>query len=843
MNTSPFEIFRRNLKPLMVLLTGLALLSFVVLPAVDTYLRRNSVMRGDAVVAKFGGKSLTQSRVDYFTRNHNETIGFLTKLAQATIDRGGVPKTAGFQYDPQTKRIVRLGINESPGAEVSVRTMMFAAEANRQGFELDDSAIQSWLDRFTDGLISDGDITAMLMSETQNRMGRPHLYEQLRSHLLADVYLKRGYAGLYSGDNPSAGALMTPAEQWAAFKKLNRKATIDAYAVLVNDFLDQTNENPSQQLILATYEEGKDRDVNDQSPDPAFHRRYTASFEYLEGGLQAFLDQEVAKLKEEDIRAEYEKRLAGGAFKLPEEALDKVLQQPAQSEEKTTQEAAAAEAGSDKATVEPEKTEAESEPPAAEPDTPQADSETPPADPAESSQPSEEKTSEEKVGEEKVSEDEQGFVAPKTMVRLVALQDQAAEGGEESPKPDENEGAEQTTDDSDKPAQQPSEDDSEGTEQNKAADQPAESADESADQKQEEMKQDEPPADPAGDAAEQETAEESAADQEQQESKPKVESFEDVRERLAEEMAFPAARQRLNDATAKIYKQMQSYFNQRAIHESNVAVGQAGKPPTKPDLQALAKEVGFELKAIGPYDQVGIAEDPIATSMDPQSQFGSRGPNFALMMYGYSLGPNIVPPHEKYSPLKTADFMTGNVFVSWKTDDREAFTPSLAEAKEEVIQYIRMKEARGLAQDAADQLADKASKQPEKPFADLIPEDKRDNFYEGLGPFSWLDSFGRGVTMGNVPELDSVGEDFMAAVFETALDHYQIAPNQPQRVFYVVRPTKFEPSIDELRQQFRQPANRRMITAVDAGIGSVLGEFYESIDEQAGFADLMVSEQ
>ncbi len=323
MNSSPFEIFRRNLKPLMVLLTGLALFAFVVLPVVDSYMRRNAGSGGERVVAKFDGKSLTQNRVDYFTRNHNETVGFLTKLAQATIERGGVPRTAGFQYDPQSKRVIRLGINESPGEEVSIRTLMFAAEANKEGFELDDNAIQSWLDRFTDGMVSDTDITALLMSTTQNRMGRPHLYEQLRSHLLADVYLKRGYAGLYSGDNPSAGALLTPAEQWSAFEKLNRSATVDAYGVLVNDYLDQTDETPPQELILATYEEGKDRDVSDQSPDPAFHHRYTASFEYLEGDLKKFLDEEVAKLKEEDIRAEYDKQVAGGAFQLPDEIATK----------------------------------------------------------------------------------------------------------------------------------------------------------------------------------------------------------------------------------------------------------------------------------------------------------------------------------------------------------------------------------------------------------------------------------------------------------------------------------------------------------------------------------------
>ena len=64
MSNSPFEIFRRNLKPLMVLLTGLALFAFVVLPVMDTYMRSGAAGTSDAVVASYGSTKLTQSRVE-----------------------------------------------------------------------------------------------------------------------------------------------------------------------------------------------------------------------------------------------------------------------------------------------------------------------------------------------------------------------------------------------------------------------------------------------------------------------------------------------------------------------------------------------------------------------------------------------------------------------------------------------------------------------------------------------------------------------------------------------------------------------------------------------------------
>lgn len=848
MNSSPFEIFRNNLKPLMVMLTGLALFAFVVLPVVDSYMRQNSGSGGDSVVATYDGNDLTQNRVDYFTRNHNETVEFLARLANATIERGGVPRTPGFQYDPQSKQVLRIGINQSPGSEVSVRTMMFAAEAKKEGFELDDNAIRVWLDRFTDGTLSDSDITGMLMNSTQNRMGRPHLYEQLRSHLLADVYLKRGYAGLYTGDNPSLGALMTPAEQWASFVKLNRSATVDAYGVLVNDYIDQTNATPPESLILTTYEDGKNRDPSDQSAEPAFHQRYTASFEYLVGDLTTFIDEEVAKLKEEDLRAEYEKRVAGGAFQLPDDESDESDQA---SEGPQGDEPVADEENSAPTESEPEMKDSDDKPLAESADPPE--SEEMPADPvtegpAETEQDTktdgqvetEEKAESEEnpakeadaphepdappePAEEAPSEDEQGAIDTNRSLRLVAFQE---EDDAEAEKP---EAADEVAADEESASKEPTSD----------ADNPEA---EKSDAEMDEAETDEAAKDEA--ASDEAASDEAATDAKtESEEKSKVQTFEEVREQLANDMAFPAARQRMVESAANAFKAMQSYFTQKAINDSNVLAGQPGKEPKKPDLEALAKELGFEFKTIGPYSRVTIADEPISTSMDAQTPFGSQGPNFTLMMYGYSLGQNIVEPRGLYTPLQTTEFMSGKTYVSWKVAETEASTPTLAEAREDVIKYLRMKEAKELAQTAAEELAKKAAEQSDKPLAELIPEDKKDNLKEGLGPFKWLDSFGRGVTMGNVPELDAVGDDFMAAVFEAEVGEYRIAANQPERVIYVVKPTKFEPSDDELRQRFREPANRRDITAIEAGIGGVLGEFYESIDKKAGFVDLTVSEQ
>ena len=85
---SPFEIFRRNLKPMMVFLTALALFAFVVLPAIAAYLQSGGGRVLTPQVAVFDGIPVTQGRVDYLTRNHRRRSGFPRELA----DRNDPPR-------------------------------------------------------------------------------------------------------------------------------------------------------------------------------------------------------------------------------------------------------------------------------------------------------------------------------------------------------------------------------------------------------------------------------------------------------------------------------------------------------------------------------------------------------------------------------------------------------------------------------------------------------------------------------------------------------------------------------------------------------------------------------
>ncbi len=811
MSNSPFEIFRKNLKPMMVVLTLLALFAFVVLPALQTYLQQSGGGVTDAKLASFNGIELKQSRITHFTRNHAATVRFLTELAQETIARGGQPKTPGFSYDTQTNQVQGVGIDPNPSDFASIRTLQYSAQASDLGFELDDTAISTWLTQFTDGTLSDGETIALLMQSTRNQMGKFHLYDQLRHQLLAELYQRGALAGVVDGQLP----ITTPVEQWENFLKLNRQATASAYAVMTQDFLEQTNKNPGAADIRSVYEEGKERYPNDQSPEPGFRRRDSATFEYLVANLQSYVDREAAKFTDEQLKAEYERRLAGGDFQLPVDApaespadapaMDADAKPaaevtPAVEEKKATEKSAGEEKPAAEAPAEP----------ATEQDAPAGETDAP-------------------------SVEEKSLATPSTSVRLVVFQDDESDAPADPPAETSKSEAEvpagkETPAEKEPTADKEAPADKEATsDQKPSGDQPAEA--------KPEMTKEEP-------AAEEKTAETKAIDDKPvaetkpvEKSAPKVESFEDVKEQIADQLALPEARRQLDAAVQEATSVLRRYFNEKSIHESDVKIGRDSPAPVRPDFKELAQRLDMETKQIGPHTGITIDSESISQSFEPGTERFRRGYSFPVMMFGVNNNQTFVPAQQLFSPLQTVDDQSGKSYVSWKIDSKDEYIPELDEVREEVIMAIRMKEARKLAREAAEALAKQANEKADAKLSTIVPEGKEQFLHEDLGPFSWMNSFGFGrATIGNVPQLDNVGAEFMRKVFTNDIGEAGVAPNQSERVFYVVQPNGFQPPVDELRQRFLQPQERMMAMMLgNEDAGAIMQGFYKSVDDATGF--------
>ena len=352
---------------------------------------------------------------------------------------------------------------------------------------------------------------------------------------------------------------------------------------------------------------------------------------------------------------------------------------------------------------------------------------------------------------------------------------------------------------------------------------------------------------------------------------PTVGTFEEERASLERELATPKAQARLDAAMAEIFSKMQAYFNNKSIMSGKSAESQQKMEINEPDLQALAKTYGLTFEEIGPHDALEIREEPISNSQVAGAGFMQQTPSFVQLMYTLTRSGEAEKP--LFSPLRTsspdlANFALSKQYVSWKVEDKAAYIPTLDEVRDDVVRAWRMGKARELATEAATKIAEVVNASDEATLAGSVPAAKKEDFLnESLPAFQWMDpSFsprmmqllsqlgGRippdispdSATIGNVPELDNVGEDFMKAVFTASVNEATTALNRTGTVVYVVQPTEFTPSADVLHEQFKQRQNRdsQVIQMLSGGDNAtVLNGFFEAVDKEAGYINYMSEEE
>jgi len=211
-------------------------------------------------------------------------------------------------------------------------------------------------------------------------------------------------------------------------------------------------------------------------------------------------------------------------------------------------------------------------------------------------------------------------------------------------------------------------------------------------------------------------------------------------------MVLEVAQEEMETALAAISNRMRRYFSENSMYQTSLSLGET-KPdsaPQRPDLAKLAQEQGLQHEVIGPYDLMTIRDEPIAqsVSMEMGSQFMGQSTSFVQLMYATSGEQTDAPMQPLFAPVRTVDGRSAKEYVAWKIDETPAYTPPLDEVRDEVVMAIRTKEARKLAREAAEAIVQQVKQGDGKSLRDAIPQDKLDNFQEGLGPFTWMNAIG-----------------------------------------------------------------------------------------------------
>jgi len=759
---SPFSYFRKNQRLWMAAAVLIAILSFVVAPMLQSFSGGGPRMgRRDAnsKVASWSGGTITREQLEIEMSELAVANTFLKKLAFDVREKGGFPRVPEVRPD-----FAVVGITpDTRNPSLILDRKLLAAEANRMGVHFDDQSVKLFLQKFVDGKLSGQDIQKTLREVSGGRMSLVDFNRLMKEELAKNAVLRLANGGQRYEERANSQGLPTailspPSKNWQYFTRFKRRASIEAYPVVVQDFEDSVDGKPSERELRDLFEKGKDatRIAQPILTEPAFMTAEMSDFQFIACDFEKIIDEEKTKIPEELLRSEYDRRVKEKAFDIPLNEEEKKALQEKMDQEKKEQE-------SKGSTSEP----SSNLPPTLE---------NPGADPAPQSQ-----------------ENPQSSLGAQRKSRLVSYQDPAP-GAEAQPTAPAPQTAEPVATDAPK--------------QETPADVPPKAA---------EATVGDAPANPA---------------QAQPDVPTRTQTFDEVKDALAREMAAGTAFRVLEQRVNEIRDLMEIYAANRRAWERAVAEKDTSmKEPEKLNLQEIADKYGFE------YGQTGLVDVRTAASLPIGRSRVSAGPREPQIQFPLLItyAPNPAESDNRgnlYVPQQSTAILTRYLF--WKVEHKASATPSFESAKESVMNVWKLQRAAEKAEAKAKAIATKSTSGS---LADSLESDNEKSLVVRPNPFTWLNPLmDFNIQLSNVENLKPLDNVFMEKVFAAAPGTTLVASDAAKTIYYVVKVLEFSPSDEDLMLSFSTAPNTSGVqNASNQESSDLIGSWFSTIQKQLGF--------
>jgi hypothetical protein len=778
---SPFSYFRKNQRLWMAAAVLIAILSFVVAPMLQSFTGRGSVSGrrdANAKAASWSGGSITQDQLDIELGELAVANTFLKKLAFDVREKGGFPKVPEVRPD-----FALVGITPDTRDPSSIlERKILAAEANRMGIHFDDQSVKTFLQKFVDGKLSGEQIQKALREVSGGRMSLVDFNRLMKEELAKNAVLRLANGGQRYEERANAQGLPTavlspPSKNWQYFTRFKRRASVETFPVFVKDFEESIDGKPTDKELRELFDKGKELTRINQPilTEPAFMTPELADFEFIACDIEKIIDEEKTKITEELLRSEYERRAKEKVFDVPlTEEEKKALQEKIEQEKKEQQAKEPAPANLPPTLDNPDAP-APAPAPAADPaPAPAADpAPAPAADPAPA--PAAEPAP-------PPAANPQSSFTQNQPSRLVSFQDPA-------PVP---------------PVEVP------------ANPVPATALPAAA-----------LPATETPSVAPQATPPEAPA------VPMRTQSFEEVKEALARELAAGPAFRVLEQRVNEMRDLMETYAANRRAWERAVAEKDTSmKEPEMLNLQQIADKYGFQ------FGRTGLVDVRTASSLPIGRSRVSRGPRMQPFEF-----PNLIRfapnPNESdslgnlYMPLQSTALLTRYLF--WKVAHEASSTPSFETARESVTSVWKMQRAAEKAESKAKAIATKASTAS---LAESLESDTERGLVVRPTPFSWFNPLMADfdIQLSNVENLKPLDNDFMEKVFAAEPGTTLVASDAAKEIYYVVKVLDFSPSEEDLMLSFSAAPNTGGVQNVsNMESSSLIRSWFSTVQKQLGF--------
>jgi hypothetical protein len=697
---------------------------------------------------------------------------------------------------------------------------------------VNDETVKTFLKKLSDYTLKEGDLAGLMQQSIHEgtNVTQGMVFDHLKTELLAQevrLMLQAGIEsfipGSFTPPSNQLEGLATPSEMWSAYEKLNRRVTIEAFPLHVQDFVSQVKAEPKDAELLKLFEEGRTRLPHPAFDEPGFMQPHKVAFGYVKADFAPFLEAAKKEITDEQVAKAYEEGKAKGEFKVEEPPPPKPGEKP---EEKPGEKPA----------------EKPGEKPA-DPNAPKEPGETPKTgDKPATDKPATDKPATEKPATGKPTTDKPAGEEPKTDKPAAKPAEKPADkpADKKNSEPKKNEGSALSRelhlvnfqeDDKKKAGDKPA--DTKPTEAKPAGSKPTETkpGDKPAETKPTEAKPAETkPADPTAKPAETKPAPTDPADPaakpEDKPAEPKEVKFkplEEVQDEIRTTLARPIAADKRQKVVGEIIAAVNAYsrdFNRWKIYSQREQSSKTDKndksskveskkyeKPQPLDLSKVLEGTSLQLQEIPLVDQHEVQAEVDETDKDGVTKKVPKyeiAKSYLFDLSNFSVGgirpfaevafaekDNFYSPQTLPFPWENKQFMGGGgseVWVYWRTDEVAAKERDFAAARKDVLQFWKEREALRLAQAAANDLAEKAGQGKDLKSLVAKPE-------EVITPpaFSWYTTGatgqfgGGGVSFGEVPGVKYPGQEFRQAVFDLQVGQAGAALDQPHRTVWVVK--------------------------------------------------------
>jgi hypothetical protein len=322
--------------------------------------------------------------------------------------------------------------------------------------------------------------------------------------------------------------------------------------------------------------------------------------------------------------------------------------------------------------------------------------------------------------------------------------------------------------------------------------------------------------------------------------------LEEVADGIRTELAKPKAQARLDDIKKQVVDSL-TRFNRRYTRWEMAAQDESRAEEPQFKLDDLAQSLGFAVGETPLVDRLSVKDHELG-----KAEVG--GFQFVPLTFDQMAFDEDLPPYNARSARAT----DGAEFVYWRTKVQEAYVPSLADIRPDVVYAWKFQRARELARAKAKDLASQANKAQKLAMqageAQTSPEDvvrtPLKEVFAGdaeiaarlfeTGDFSWLtrgvNPFGMGgaeLEISAVNGVEQAGEEFMRKVFALDLGEVGVAENQPESFVYVVRIDSSAPSLDIRRQIFLNAGLSDVVSSIiNRNQGKLQNEWLADMNQQ-----------